>query len=222
MRYIYSILSPSGKRYVGKSKISIESKIKSYKRIEKYDKSNRKIVNAIRKYGWENMVFEVIEHNGLWTDEDLNVREIFWIQHYDSVNTGYNLTKGGEGVDSEFARQHLLHYYATMTEEKRAQRSKNCSKGQRKRFRETPESESTKQKKSQAHRGQYRIESPDGKVWITDLGLKEFAKIHENELTVRYWQLFAAYRKCYTNTQTTATRKNINHWKVTRIDKPNI
>ena len=81
-----------------------------------------------------------------------------------------------------------------------------------------PDSDETKRRKSDAHKGKYLIESPDGRIWETDLGLKDFAKLHENELKIGYWQLFGAYRKCYNNTVTTRNRKDNNHWKVKRID----
>ena len=53
--------------------------------------------NAIRKYGFENFKFEIIE-----TVEDrkiLEEREIYWIAYYNSTdkNIGYNITTGGTG-----------------------------------------------------------------------------------------------------------------------------
>lgn len=221
MKYIYLITSPSGKHYVGQSKINVDKKIYWYSLLEASDTTSRKIVNAIRKYSWNEMKFEIIERNDDWTKEDLNEREIFWISYYDSVNLGYNMTKGGDGVDSECARKNMLQYHALMTDEKKIQRNKNCSIGQRKRFKENPESELTKKRKSDAHKGSYRIESPTGKIWITDKGLKDFAEEHKDEINVTYWQLFTAYRKCYSNVTTTRNMKNQNNWKVTRIDKPN-
>lgn len=218
MKYIYLITSPSGKQYVGQSKVSYNKKKYWYSLLEYKDTTDRKIVNAIRKYTWNNMQFEVIERNDNWTKEELNHREIYWIAHYNSVAAGYNMTKGGDGVDSECARNNALKHHATMTGEKKAERSKNCSAGQKKRFAETPESDLTKQKKSEAHKGAYRIESPDGRVWTTNIGLKDFAEQYKNELKISYWQLFSAYRKCYNNTVTVRKRKNQNNWKVTRID----
>jgi len=221
MKYVYLITSPSGKRYVGQSKILVEDKIKSYVKIEKHDKSNRKITNAIKKYGWENMIFEVIEKSNEWTDDFLNQREIYWISYYNSVQTGYNMTAGGDGVDSECARQNALNHHNNMSEQKKKERSQNCSIGQKARFRQNPESDETKQKKSESHKGSYVIESPDGRVWGTSLGLKEFADTFKNEIQMSYWQLFSAYRKCYNNTTTLRKRKDNNNWKVIRIDKPN-
>jgi hypothetical protein len=129
------------------------------------------------------------------------------------------MTKGGDGVDSKCAQSNALIHHKNMTEEKKAQRSKNCSLGQRKRFIETPESNLTRQRKSDAHKGQYQIVSPDGKTWITYKGLKDFAETHKDEINVTYWQLFSAYRKCYTNTVNVKKRKNENNWKVIRLDK---
>lgn len=95
-------------------------------------------------------------------------------------------------------------------------RSKNCSKSQLKRFTESPDTEITKKRKSTAHQGTYRIESPTGQIWITTTGLKEFAK--ENSDLITLGSLFWAYRKCYNNTSTTRKRRDLNNWKVERID----
>ena len=217
-KFIYLITSPSSKVYVGQSTVSVEEKERWYLRLEKYDKTDRKVANAIKKYGWQNMKFEIIEQDDAWTKEQLNEREIHWIQHYNSINEGYNMTIGGDGVDSTLARELATKHHRTMSPEKKAQRSANCSVGQKQRYATTPDSDETKRRKSDAHKGKYLIESPDGRIWETDLGLKDFAKLHENELKIGYWQLFGAYRKCYNNTVTTRNRKDNNHWKVKRID----
>ena len=51
MPFIYLITSPSGKQYVGQSKITVEAKINTYRLIQKGKGTTRKIINAIRKYG---------------------------------------------------------------------------------------------------------------------------------------------------------------------------
>jgi len=48
---------------------------------------------AIQKYGVENFEWEVIEQ---CKKKDLDEREIYWIEYYDSFNKGYNCTKGGD------------------------------------------------------------------------------------------------------------------------------
>lgn len=52
------------------------------------------LYRAFRKYGIENFIFEVIEECKV---EELNQKEIYWIQYYESLISfkGYNLTLGG-------------------------------------------------------------------------------------------------------------------------------
>lgn len=217
MSFIYLITSPSGTPYIGQSTSTFEFKKAWYRRFEKYNRTDRKIANAIKKYGWNNMKFEIIEEDNAWTKKELNDREIYWIAKYKSVEAGYNMTNGGAGLDSETAKQIVTKMWSRASDEWKAGRAKNCSKGQLKRFKDNPESHITKTRKSIAHRGVYRIESPSGRVWITDIGLKAFAELHKDELKISFWQLFTAYRKCYNNKITSRTGKHINNWKVTRI-----
>lgn len=219
VKYIYKITSPSKKIYIGQSTILFEQKYNDYQKCELYTISNRKIIKAIKKHKWKNMLFEIIEQNDQWTKQELNDQEIFWINYYDSVNTGYNMTIGGDGVDSECARKLATIHHATMSEEKKQQRKENCSKGQQKRFQENPDSEITKKRKSDSHKGSYKIESPDGRIWETNIGLKEFAEKYKDEIQIGYWQLFNAYRRCYNNKTIARKRKDNNRWKVIRIDK---
>lgn len=58
---------------------------------------------AIRKYGVDNFKFEVIEE---CLEEDLNEREKYWIQFYNTYinnnnSNGYNMTRGGENTSQE-------------------------------------------------------------------------------------------------------------------------
>jgi hypothetical protein len=176
----------------------------------------RPILIAIRKYGWDNMKFEIIEQNNKWTMQNLNTREKHWIQHYKTLHNGYTITAGGDGHDSESAKL----FWVKVSDEWKQKRALNYSKGQLKRFVDNPESEKTKKRKSDAHNGSYKIESPDGRVWKTDIGLKGFAEQFQTELKISYWSLFNAYRKCYNKQDNIVIRKNTNNWKVTRIDKP--
>ena len=59
--------------------------------INKKDKTY--FYNSIRKYGLENFVYCVLEENVL--RENLNMREMGWIEYYDSFYYGYNMTAGG-------------------------------------------------------------------------------------------------------------------------------
>lgn len=216
MKYIYIITSPSGKQYVGKSTIGTDQKEILYQSASKYFPNiKRPILNAIRKYGWDNMKFEIIEQNDQWTTDELNQQEKYWIKYFNTIEFGYNVTAGGDGHDSESARI----FWQNVSDEWKQRRALNCSKGQKQRYSTNPDSDETRERKSKAHQGVYKIESPDGRIWETNLGLKEFAKQHRNETNMSYWSLFNAYRKCYNTQSSVVSRKNINHWKVTRLDK---
>jgi len=87
---IYKITNPKGKIYIGKSK-DISCRKKTYMYLNSV---GTKIKNSIKKYGWEQHNFEIIEECTL---EQLNEREIYWIKYYDSTNCGLNIGLGGEG-----------------------------------------------------------------------------------------------------------------------------
>ncbi len=93
--YIYKIVSPSGKIYIGQT-------IDLYRRKMKYKglrcEQQSKIYNSILKYGWENHIFEVIEIL-VYDKEFLNEREKYWIKEYNSFIDGLNLTGGGDSKE---------------------------------------------------------------------------------------------------------------------------
>lgn len=62
-----------------------------------YQRSDVKLYRAMRKYGWENFIFEIIEDN-IDNIDILREKEQYYINLYDSYYNGYNSTLGGEGV----------------------------------------------------------------------------------------------------------------------------
>ena len=82
---IYKITSPSDKVYIGQS-IDIERRFRHYKRM--VCKEQIKIFNSILKYGVDAHIFEVLE---LCDTKDLNNRERYYQDLYDSVVNGLNL-----------------------------------------------------------------------------------------------------------------------------------
>lgn len=67
-----------------------------------------KFYNACKKYGFNNFSFEVLE----FTEKDkLNEKEIYYIEQYKTNITefGYNMTKGGDGLDEgQFRLKNIL------------------------------------------------------------------------------------------------------------------
>lgn len=90
---IYKLISPNNKIYIGQS-IKIEQRWIDHKRRAKKNSSRHsfKLYNSIRKYGWENFKKEIVEE---CLSDQLNAREIYYINLYDSVNLGLNGREGG-------------------------------------------------------------------------------------------------------------------------------
>lgn len=91
---IYSIQNiKNKKRYIGQSR-DIYERWKSHRYSYKNNKNKSKIYLAIREYGIENFIFEILEEI---KEENLNDRELYWIEVYDSINNGYNSSIVGYG-----------------------------------------------------------------------------------------------------------------------------
>ena len=85
---------PTDKYYVGQT-IRPEARFKRHIDYAINKKDNNKFHNALRKYGLDNFVYCVLEENVLV--DNLDMREIYWIEEFDSFYSGYNLTLGGDG-----------------------------------------------------------------------------------------------------------------------------
>ena len=91
---IYSITCKvNGKRYVGQT-IKKESERWREHIKECKTQSHRPLYKAINKYGPGMFTIRVLEDNIEY--DNLSAREIYWIEQFDSYNSGYNLTTGGE------------------------------------------------------------------------------------------------------------------------------
>lgn len=86
---IYKITSPSGRIYIGQS-TDIETRWKAYKSIAYSVRKQTMVYRSLLKYGSDNHTFEIIEECNV---EDLNNREGFWQDFYDSVNSGLNCSR---------------------------------------------------------------------------------------------------------------------------------
>lgn len=100
---IYCWTSPSGRKYIGKDS-SGQRKRKFLSEHLPYTSPNwsSKIDRARKKYGVESFQYDIIQTVTRESLEDLDailsILEIMWIRFYDTYNSGYNSTKGGEGV----------------------------------------------------------------------------------------------------------------------------
>lgn len=95
MAYIYCIKnSINNKVYIGKTIYTINQRFKEHIRDAYNHKYNSKLHRAILKYGEENFYPVIIEE---CSDEEMSKKEKYYIQLYDSVKNGYNISYGGEG-----------------------------------------------------------------------------------------------------------------------------
>lgn len=131
--------------YIGYTKQNIDIRWKQhYKQALKEDK-NRKFYNAIRKYGVDIWMTEVID-TAVDAVEAKN-KEIAYIKQYDSYHAGYNSTLGGDGNNG-----------IVMSKESNDARSKKL-KGVKKsaatveKFKQRTQSIITKEKISNSHKG---------------------------------------------------------------------
>ena len=97
MGHIYKITNLiNGKIYIGKTIKTPEKRWQEHIRKAKQF-TNRYLYDAMNHYGYDNFKIESIEE---CLNEELDKREIYWINYYDSYNKGYNMTLGGEGGDT--------------------------------------------------------------------------------------------------------------------------
>lgn len=117
----------TGKVYIGQTTVSFRKRmiqhmtcgrpwVKCYKSY--FDRS-------LYKYGFENFIIEIIEI--CFTQEELNIRETYWIQYYNSTNKkyGYNLAIGGKnGNTKPLSEEHKLKLYLSNKGKKRSDKTK--------------------------------------------------------------------------------------------------
>jgi hypothetical protein len=102
---IYKITNPKNKIYIGQS-LNITQRFLNYK--QSPSKTQRRIYNSLKKYGFSNHKFEVLH---LCDKEQLNVLEKYYIDLFNTFNTkhGLNLRDGGgsRGAFSDESKKQL-------------------------------------------------------------------------------------------------------------------
>ena len=99
VRGIYKVTNKvNGKVYIGQS-VDIGRRWRAHMTA----KDDIYFHKAIQKYGVENFEWEVIEK---CKKSELDERESYWIEYYDSFNNGYNCTKGGDGGPVMYGSDH--------------------------------------------------------------------------------------------------------------------
>lgn len=90
---IYSITNNvNNKKYVGQTITSLNKRWLAHIQ-ESKTHSNRPLYNAIRKYGVDNFKIKILEE---CNENELESKEVYWIEKLDTYRNGYNATTGGE------------------------------------------------------------------------------------------------------------------------------
>ena len=147
---IYKITSPSGKTYIGQS-VNIFKRFKQYIRFD--CKKQIQLYNSLKKYGWEQHIFEVIE---TYLIEQLDERETFYKQQFINKFGWDNalfcqLIDGKGGYRSEETKQKIS----------KSQKGKKYSLG----IKQTDEHKSKRFRKSLKPILQYDLEGNFIKEW---------------------------------------------------------
>lgn len=80
------------KVYIGQTTKDVDER---YKRHLRDKHNNNPLYKDMEKYGVENFYYEILEDNIPYSE--LDYKEMYYIEKYDSYNNGYNLTTGGIG-----------------------------------------------------------------------------------------------------------------------------
>jgi hypothetical protein len=177
----------NGKIYIGKDS----------KNNPKYYGSGIALNHAIDKYGREN--FSKITLEICKDADELNEREMYWIDHYKSYDNsiGYNLTMGGDGSSGGLLQATIDKIVKKTRGQKRTQEQKDRISASLKdkpksakhkaslkiaRNLRAPDSKETKDKKRKSMIGKnsdkWEITDPEGNIHIVN-GLHTFCESHD-------------------------------------------
>ena len=90
---IYALTAPNGKRYVGQT-VNYANRLRNHKWEAYTQKTEGKLYNSVRKYGWPNFKKKVI-----WKckQSELDHYEVLLIEQYGTQKNGLNIDIGGKG-----------------------------------------------------------------------------------------------------------------------------
>jgi hypothetical protein len=110
--FIYLITNNvNGKQYIGQTIKSIEQRFNEHKTRcnNEWHKSNMPISRAMVKYGVENFSIKELE---VCSIEEIDEREIYYIEKYNTFHQGYNATLGGSSsLKRDIDEKKMLELY---------------------------------------------------------------------------------------------------------------
>ena len=111
---IYKATSKTSyKSYIGKTTNTLKNRIGEHVRKSKTSKHTNHFHNAIKKYGEDDFVWEVLDNCD--DEEVLNILEIKYIKSHNTYSDGYNLSLGGEGQTGyKYSEEHSKNMSVSM------------------------------------------------------------------------------------------------------------
>lgn len=126
MSVIYKIVNPKGNVYIGQT-VDFKKRINTYRR--GHHKSQARLHNSIKKYGYKNHIIEIIEN---CKEEELNTRERYWQEYYNVL--------GENGLNCKLTRttdKSGRHSKETREKQSRANKGKTIPQEVRDKIRST-------------------------------------------------------------------------------------
>jgi hypothetical protein len=178
--YIYKIIFPNGKHYIGQTTTSLKQREKEHRKCANQG-DTKCLYAALRKYDMVD-TFELIEIDTADTLEELCEKEIKYILEYNSYyqnKNGYNMTFGGEGTngyifteeDKQRASEKTKKYFEIP--ENRQKQSDSLKKY----FEDNPEAREQLSKTKK----KYVEDNPDVRKQMSEIQKKRFENLHERE-----------------------------------------
>ena len=99
------------KVYIGQTTTTLKTRFAQHRKKSVISSRFYKLYNAIRKYGKDKFYIELLEKD--IPINKLNEREIYYIDKFNSCNSGYNTTKGGDGrtINTNYDEQQIISCY---------------------------------------------------------------------------------------------------------------
>lgn len=187
---IYKITSPNNKVYIGQT-IDFTQRCRKYK--SNNFKGQIKLWNNCQKYNWNPIEAIKIIENCLISE--LNEREKYWINYFDSYKNGLNADLGGKGrsgfkhsdeTKEKIRVANIGKKHTEETKQKISKAGKNISNETREKMSQASKgrkhSKETKQKISGKNKGKKLTDKQKAKISENNKGNKKrLGKLHSNE-----------------------------------------
>lgn len=187
---IYKITNPNGCIYIGQS-VDVKRRLNEYKKLKGCG-SNTRLLNSLKKYGFNKHKIEVIEE---CLPDELNEKEIHYINLFQSFNTnhGLNLHSGGnnhtisEETRDKLRKSHLgQKAWNKGLTKKDDDRLKILGKNHSQKMKGRKASDDTKGKMRIARIGQKHTEETKKKLSEKKVGNKSWlGKCHTEEAKIK-------------------------------------